>query len=359
MRPSNPPSLSVYSVYSVVNPSVLEPMSRILTLLVLSSVALLAADDAPLIARILKAADKNKDQKLTLAEYLPLDVQARHHGEEHFKTGDANADGFIDATELPAALRKQTWFAILSEGIEPCYTRLDTDKDGQLNATEYRKISRMGAHAEQHFNGADADKDGFLNKAEFAAHAEARLTRVDEGTPKKKKAVAAIADGSSVTSAKIPVVQVKDSPSLQSSDYVMDLQDAIQRAKILGKRIVLYTGHNAHLKRLAAASPSEYFDNSLIKASPVLAARRSEFIICELFEFTPMHDAKGNFSQEYREFIKGWFGQLHDRYDIRYLTPTLNFLDSDGTKIAGPFENFAGFGEDVDSALKKIPPLSK
>ena len=161
-------------------------MIRILTLLVLSSVPLLAADDAPLIARIIQAADKNKDQKLTLAEYLPLDVQARHHGEEHFKTGDANADGFIDATELATTLRKQTWFAILSEGIEPCYTRLDTDKDGQLNAAEYRKISRMGAHAEQHFQGADADKDGFLRMAEFMSHAESRLRALEEGTPKKK-----------------------------------------------------------------------------------------------------------------------------------------------------------------------------
>jgi Ca2+-binding EF-hand superfamily protein len=338
-------------------------MIRILTLLVLSGVPLLAADDAPLIARIMTAADKNRDGKLALAEYLPLDVQARHHGEEHFKTGDANADGFIDATELPAALRKQTWFAILSEGIESCFTRLDTDKDGQLNATEYRKISRMGAHAEQQFKGADADKDGILSKGEFAAHAAAKLKALEDGTLKKKKAVAAVdsatANGSSVTSAKIPAVQVKGSPSLQSSDYVMDLEHAIQRAKILGKRVVLYTGHNAHLKKLAATSPRYYFENSLMKASPGLAARRAEFIVCELFEFTPMHDAKGNFTQEDREFITGWFGQLHDRYEIRYLTPTLNFLDSDGAKIAGPFENFAGFGEDVESALKKIPPLSK
>ena len=43
-------------------------MIRILTLLVLSSVPLLAADDAPLIARIIKAADKSHDGKLTLAD---------------------------------------------------------------------------------------------------------------------------------------------------------------------------------------------------------------------------------------------------------------------------------------------------
>ncbi|MEZ5385357.1 MAG: hypothetical protein R3F13_07575 [Prosthecobacter sp.] len=157
-------------------------------LFLLSAATLLAADDAPLIARILKAADKNKDQKLTLAEYLPLDVQAKHHGEEHFEAGDANTDDFIDASELATTLHKQTWFAILSEGIEPCFTRIDANQDGKLDAAEYRKISRMGAHAEQHFKGADTDKDGFLNQAEFAAHAESRLKAVEEGMPRKKKA---------------------------------------------------------------------------------------------------------------------------------------------------------------------------
>lgn len=157
-------------------------------LFLLSAATLLAADDAPLIARILKAAEKDHDGKLTLAEYLPLDVQAKHHGDERFKSGDANADGFIDASELASALHKQTWFAILSEGIEPCFTRLDANQDGKLNAAEYRKISRMGAHAEQHFKGADSDKDGFLSKGEFAAHSKAKLKAVEEGTPKKKKA---------------------------------------------------------------------------------------------------------------------------------------------------------------------------
>ncbi|MCB1278443.1 hypothetical protein [Prosthecobacter sp.] len=160
-------------------------MKAVLSLL-LSAASLLASDDAPLITRILKAADKDYDGKLTLAEYLPLDVQAKHHGDEHFKSGDANADGFIDASELATTLHKQTWFAILSEGIEPCFARLDANQDGKLDAAEYRKISRMGAHAEQHFKGADTDKDGFLSKAEFAAHAGARLKTVEAATPKRK-----------------------------------------------------------------------------------------------------------------------------------------------------------------------------
>ena len=84
--------------------------SVIRAILFLSAATLLAADDTPLIARILKAADKDHDGKLNLAEYLPLDVQAKHHGDQHFKSGDANADGFIDASELATTLHKQTWF---------------------------------------------------------------------------------------------------------------------------------------------------------------------------------------------------------------------------------------------------------
>ncbi|MCP5558113.1 MAG: hypothetical protein H7A55_10210 [Verrucomicrobiaceae bacterium] len=159
-------------------------------LLLLTTVALAAADNPALITRIFKAADKDHDGKLTLAEYLPLDVQAKHHGDEHFKSGDANADGLIDVYELATTLHKQTWFAILSEGIEPCFTRIDVNQDGKLDAAEYRKISRMGGHAEQHFNGADADKDGFLNQTEFTAHAEAKVKALEAGTQRKKKSKA-------------------------------------------------------------------------------------------------------------------------------------------------------------------------
>ena len=163
-------------------------MKRILSILALATASLIAAEPSTaLMQRIMTAADKSKDGKLSLEEYKALDVQALHHGEEHFKTGDANHDGFIDASELAGVLSKQTWFAILSEGIEPCFTRIDANKDGKLDATEYRKISKMGHHSEQHFKGADSNHDGFLDLAEFTAHAEHQL-RVLEGDPRKKAA---------------------------------------------------------------------------------------------------------------------------------------------------------------------------
>jgi Ca2+-binding EF-hand superfamily protein len=145
-----------------------------------------AEPSAGLMQRILKAADKSSDGKLSLEEYKPLDVQAKHHGDEHFKAGDKNSDGFIDATELAGALKKQTWFAILSEGIEPCFARMDANKDNKLDASEYRKISKMGHHSEQHFKGADANHDGFLDLTELTAHAEAKLKRLESGAMKKK-----------------------------------------------------------------------------------------------------------------------------------------------------------------------------
>ncbi len=142
---------------------------------------------APVIERVMLIADKDKDGRLTLAEYLPLDVQARHHGDEHFKKGDANGDGFLDRVELATVLRKQTWFAILSEGAESCFARLDLDNNRKLDAREYRKVSRMGGHAEQHHRGADTDRDGQLNLAEFKTHAEAKLKSAAELTNRKKK----------------------------------------------------------------------------------------------------------------------------------------------------------------------------
>ncbi len=166
-------------------------MKRIATLFIfaLATSLLIAAQISPaLMQRILKAADTNNDGKLSLEEYKTLDVQALHHGEEHFKAGDASHDGFINAAEFPGALSKQTWFAILSEGTEPCFTRLDVNKDGKLDATEYHKISKMGHHSEQHFKGADVNKDGALDLAEFTAHAEYKLAALEGSLVKKKKA---------------------------------------------------------------------------------------------------------------------------------------------------------------------------
>jgi Ca2+-binding EF-hand superfamily protein len=159
-------------------------------LLGLAATVLIAAEpSSQLMQRIMNAADKDKDGKLSLEEFKRLDVQAKHHGDEHFKAGDKNSDGFIDAAELADALKKQTWFAILSEGIEPCFTRIDATKDGKLDSTEYRRLSKMGGHSQQHFKSADANKDSFLDFSEFTAHAEHRLAALEGGLQKKKRSI--------------------------------------------------------------------------------------------------------------------------------------------------------------------------
>jgi Ca2+-binding EF-hand superfamily protein len=139
-----------------------------------------------LLQRVMTAADKDKDGKLSLAEFKTLDVQALHHGEEHLKEADLNKDGFIDNSELAGALSRQTWYAILSEGTEACFSRLDTNKDTKLDPKEFRLISKMGAHTEQHFKGADNNKDGFLDLTEFSGLAEHKI-KVLEIAPAKKK----------------------------------------------------------------------------------------------------------------------------------------------------------------------------
>lgn len=154
--------------------------------LLLATSVTAATPSAPPMQRTMNAADKDKDGKLSLDEFKPLDVQAKHHGDEHFKAGDKNSDGFIDTDELADALKKQTWFAILTEGIEASFARLDANRDSKLDAMEYRKISKMGGHSQQHFNGADTNKDSFLDLAEFTAHAEGKLKRVESGMSTKK-----------------------------------------------------------------------------------------------------------------------------------------------------------------------------
>jgi len=139
-----------------------------------------------LLQRVMTAADKDKDGKLSLAEFKTLDVQALHHGEEHFKEADLNKDSFIDCSELAGALSRQTWFTLLSEGTEACFSRLDLNKDTKLDLKEFRPISKMGAHTEQHFKSADTNKDGFLVLAELSVLAEHKIKALEANpTPKK------------------------------------------------------------------------------------------------------------------------------------------------------------------------------
>ena len=162
-------------------------IQHLLTLALVATSLHATEPSAKLMQRIMTAADKNKDGKLSLEEYKPLDVQAPKHGDQHFAASDTSKDGFIDADELAGALSKQTWFAILSEGTELSFARLDANKDSKLDATEYRKISRMGHHSDQHLTGADTNKDGFLDLAEFTSHAEHKLTALEGGLVEKRK----------------------------------------------------------------------------------------------------------------------------------------------------------------------------
>ena len=139
-----------------------------------------------LLKRILTAADKNKDGRLSVAEFKTLDVQALHHGPEHFEKGDTNQDGFIDSDELEGSLRKQTWFAILSEGTDACFKRLDSNQDAKLDVKEFRRVSKMGAHTEQHFKWFDSDKDGFLSVSELGGLADRKLKALEAASPTKK-----------------------------------------------------------------------------------------------------------------------------------------------------------------------------
>jgi len=167
----------------------MRPSSFFLLILILLA-ALPAAEviqpKPTLLQRIMTAADKSKVGKLSVVEYKTLDVQATHHGDDHFALSDTNKDGFIDSSELAGALSRQTWYAILSEGTETCFSRLDTSKDAKLDLKEFRPISKMGAHTEQHFKSADANKDGYLNLAEFSELAEHKI-KVLEIAPAKKK----------------------------------------------------------------------------------------------------------------------------------------------------------------------------
>jgi len=119
-------------------------------------------------ARIMKAWDADKDQKLTEKEFsqsrraknLPPEVQT-----QFFKKLDNNGDGFLDITELRMAFgHRRIW-------ISPKFLKdLDSDGDKKISQEEFAVapaiVNWPPKRKKRIFKKLDRDKDGFLTEAD-------------------------------------------------------------------------------------------------------------------------------------------------------------------------------------------------
>lgn len=145
------------------------------------------ADKKPALARLLKSADANADQKLDLAE---IHAKLPNFPAERFSTLDKNQDGFLEASEVPTPPKTEA----AGEGRGAVGAKLqaaDTDKDGKLSQAEFT-AGFPNAPAER-FARLDQNSDGFVDRSDRAAlQGAAGDKKKAEGG--KKKADGAAAD---------------------------------------------------------------------------------------------------------------------------------------------------------------------
>ncbi|WP_374311115.1 hypothetical protein [Dongia sp.] len=149
-------------------------------------------------------ADTNKDGTIDRAEF---DTQRA----SHFKTADANADGFVTAEEMQAFFEAQRAKMGMQNGDMGAkfLQRFDADKDGKLTATEWPTKGRMtfadvdanadgavtadelakmrkphdgkgGPDDKNHLARFDTDKDGKISAAEWTAQGDKIFARLDD-----------------------------------------------------------------------------------------------------------------------------------------------------------------------------------
>jgi len=117
----------------------------------------------PALARLLKSADANSDQKLDLAE---IHAKLPNFPAERFTALDKNQDGFLEAGEMPAPPNTEA----AGEGRGAVGAKLkaaDTDQDGKLSQAEF-SAAFPNAPAER-FARLDQNSDGFVDRSDRAA----------------------------------------------------------------------------------------------------------------------------------------------------------------------------------------------
>lgn len=121
----------------------------------------------PALARLLKSADTNGDQKLDLAE---IHARLPKFPAERFTGLDKNQDGFLEASEMPERPKMEGQGGA-KEGAGAKLRAADTNQDGKLSPEEF-SAGFPNAPAER-FAALDRNQDGFVDRSDREALADA------------------------------------------------------------------------------------------------------------------------------------------------------------------------------------------
>jgi Ca2+-binding EF-hand superfamily protein len=128
----------------------------------------------------LRAADKDKDGKVTKSEFKAAFPKAP---DRLFDRLDRNSDGVICPKDAPDSEKRQPGRG--EDGLAARMKAADTDGDGAISRAEF-KAAFPGAK-EARFDALDADGDGSLTKSELRKAPERPERKTKPGKAKEKK----------------------------------------------------------------------------------------------------------------------------------------------------------------------------
>jgi Ca2+-binding EF-hand superfamily protein len=125
-----------------------------------------------------KAATPATGQKETTRAQFMTGIQNR------FNAVDTNHDGFLDANEVNAMQQKeiQQAKAVEQQKLDAEFTKLDTNKDGQLSKAEFMAAApnvQARVTPQQIIGQIDANKDGKISVQEYEAGPLSTFNKVD------------------------------------------------------------------------------------------------------------------------------------------------------------------------------------
>lgn len=116
-------------------------------------------------AELFKAADKDRDKRLSYAEYSISIYHSPKHGPDKFHKADKNRNGLLDMSEFEPTLAGVSWWVLSRKSPDQWFQGTDTDSNGKLSIDEFRILASSN-HYENHFKRADLDQSDSLDLKE-------------------------------------------------------------------------------------------------------------------------------------------------------------------------------------------------
>lgn len=120
--------------------------------------------------QLFQHADINNDARVTYTEFSAQIYRSDKHGPDKFVKYDTDHNGAYNGAEFKHHLAEINWWALSRHTPAQWMTQADTDRNQQLDPTEFATLCSSANHLEAIFERNDLDRSGALSLKETTAY---------------------------------------------------------------------------------------------------------------------------------------------------------------------------------------------